>query len=145
MVEAAPRLDRRADDDEFGAALGGDPGDVLADTAGARADDLAADTDTVRGSDGSGGVETCAQRAEIGVEARLKRQLALDDERRHEDHPRATIGCEPAGEVERMLRLLPLEQRHDDAPIGDRARPARQTARATEERPDVGQPHRTSG
>src|SRR6185437_9345045 len=39
-AEAAARLDRRADDDELGPALRGDACDVLAEPAGARADDL---------------------------------------------------------------------------------------------------------
>ena len=55
---------------------------------------------------------------------RVDRELALEDCRSHEDDPGPTVGSEAAGEVERMLRLLPIEQRHDDGAIGDRPRPA---------------------
>ena len=49
---------------------------------------------------------------------RIERQLAVDDERSDEDDPGSAIGREPAGEVQRMLGLLSVEQRHHDAAIG---------------------------
>ena len=55
---------------------------------------------------------------------RVDRELTLEDGRRHEDDARAAIGCEAAGEIEGVLRLLAIEQRHDDGAIGDRPRPA---------------------
>ena len=74
----------------------------------------------------------------------VQRQLALDDERPDEDDAGAAVGGEAAGEVERVLGLLLVEQRHDDAAIGDRARPAREAPRAAVERPDVRELHRMS-
>ena len=37
----------------------------------------------------------------------VERQLPLDHERRDEDDPGTAVGSEPAGEIERVLRLLP--------------------------------------
>ncbi len=75
---------------------------------------------------------------------RIEGQLAVDDERSHEHDLRAAIGREPAGEVERMLRLFPVEERHDDAAVRDRAGPAREAPRTPVERSDVREPHRMS-
>ena len=142
-MEAAARLHRRADHDELGAALRGDLGDVLPEQPRARADDLPADCDAIRARDGGGGVEPVPYRPQLVVEVRVERQLALDDERGDEHDAGATVGGEPAREVERMLRLLPLEQRHDDAAVGDRARPAREAPRAAVQQPEIqAQPHR---
>jgi hypothetical protein len=75
---------------------------------------------------------------------RGERELALDDERRDEDDPRAAVGGEPAGEVERVLRLLPVEQRHDDAAVGERTGRAREAAGAVAQHMQVGKPHFSS-
>jgi hypothetical protein len=75
---------------------------------------------------------------------RVERQLALDDERRHEHDAGAAIGGEPAGEIERVLGLLPLEQWDDDAAVGDRAGPACDTPRPATQHPDVRPLHRMS-
>ena len=144
-MEAAARLDRRSDDDELGPPLGRDARHLLPEQARTRADELAPDADSVRGGHVGGGVEAPAQGSKLGVEARLERQLALDDERRNEHNACAAIRGEPTGEVEGVLRLLPLEKRHDDAAVGDRARPAREAAGAAAERADVGASHRRSG
>jgi hypothetical protein len=76
------------------------------------------------------------------VHVRVERELLLDDERRDEDDPGAAVGREPAGEVERVLGLLLVEQRHDDAAVGDRAGPAREAPRAAGQHSDVGELHR---
>ena len=91
-----------------------------------------------------GAFEPLLQARERAVDVRVERQLALDDQRPDEDDPHASVGGEPAGEVESVLCLLLVEQRHDDAPVGDRAAPACETPRAKVERPDVGQLHRIS-
>jgi hypothetical protein len=145
VLEATPRLDRRADDDELGAALIRHARDLLAQQAGARADDLAPGADAVRSRDGRGQVEPVAQRAQLVVEPRVERQLPLDEERCNENDPRAAVSGEPAGEIERVLRLLPLEQRHDNRPVADRARAARQPPSVVMEPAEVGTSHRTSG
>ncbi len=148
-LEAASRLDRRADDDELRAALVRHARDLLAEEPRARPDDLAPRADAVRRRDRRGGVEPVTQRAQLSVEARVERQLALDEERRDEDDARAAVGGEPAPEVERVLGLLPLEQRHDDRPVTDRVGAAREPPRAAVEaapvRDEAAESHRTSG
>ena len=81
---------------------------------------------------------------ELSVEVCVDRQLALDHGRRDEDDPRAAVGREAAREIESMLGLLPVEQRHDDAAIRDRARPAREATRPPTEEPEIRDPHRMS-
>jgi hypothetical protein len=144
MVEAAPRLDRRADDDELGAALGRDARDFLAEAPRPRADDLAPHRDAVRARHRGRRLQSLLQALELPVEVCIQRQLALEDGRGHEDDARAAIGRELAGEVERMLGLLAIEQRHDDGAIGDRARPACEAARAAVQEAYVRQLHRIS-
>jgi len=143
--KAPPRLNRSANDDELGAALVRHAGDLLAEQPRARANDLAAHADAVRARHGRGGVEPAAQLAQLSVEPCVERQLPLDDERRDEDDPRAAFRGEPACEVERVIRLLPIEQRHDDRPIRDRTGATREPSRSAEMEVDVGQSHLTSG
>jgi hypothetical protein len=119
-VEAATRLDGRADDHELCPALRRHARDILAEAPRPRADDLPPHPDAVRAGHGGRGLQPIPQCGQLFVEVCVQRQLALDDERRDEDDVRAPICREPAGEVEGVLRLLPLEQRHDDAPVGDR-------------------------
>jgi hypothetical protein len=144
-LEAAPRLDRRAHDDELGATLVRHACDLLAEQPRARPDDLAPYADAVRSRDCRGRVEPVAQPALLAVEACVERQLPLDEERRDEDDPCAAVGREPAREIERLLRLLPLEQRHDDRPIADRTGPTREPPGAMVQQADVGESHLTSG
>jgi hypothetical protein len=142
-LEASPRVDRRADDDELSAALGRHAPDFLAEQTGACPDDLAPHADAVRRCDRCGRVEPFAQRAHLFVEARVERQLPLDKERRHENDPRAAVRGEPASEIERVLRLLSLEERYDDRPIADRTGPTRKPPRAAMHQSEVdGQSHR---
>jgi hypothetical protein len=129
-MEAAARLDRRSDDDEFRAALGRYAGDLLAEAPGACADHFSPDADAVRAGHRSRGIEPLFEAHELPVEVRIDRQLALQYGRRDENDSGAAIGREPASEVEGVLRLLPVEQRHHDAPIGDRSRPAGEPPRA---------------
>jgi hypothetical protein len=144
-VEAAPRLDRRAHDDELGAALGRDAGDFLGQAAGTGAHDLAAHADAVRARHRFRRLEPLLQADELAVEMRVQRKLALEDGRSDQNDAGAAIGGEPAGQIERVLRLLRVQQRYDDAPIGDRPRQARKTLRPAPQQPDVGQPHRRRG
>lgn len=144
-MEAAARLDRRSDDDELGAVVGRDPRGVLAEAAGARPDDPPPHADSVGLRDRGRSVEPPPQLGELTVELRVQRQLAGDDERRHEHDARAAVGGEPAGEVERVLRLLSVEERHDDAAVRDRAGPAGEPPRPVAEEADVEtDPHRSS-
>ena len=132
-MEAAPRLDRRAHDDELRAALSRDARDLLAEAPGPRADDFPLDADAVGARDRFRRLEPLLEGGEAAVHVRVQRQLPLHHERSHEDDAGTAIGRKPAGEVERVLRLLAIEQRHDDRPVGDRARPARQAPRAAVE------------
>ena len=143
-MKATPRLDRRADDDQFGAMLRRDARNVLAEAPRAGADDLAPHGHTVRARHRGSGLEPLLQSGELAIHVGVQGELALDDERRNDDDAGTAVGREPAGEIERMLRLLAVEQRHDDAPIGDRARPAREAARPPMEESDVGHLHRRS-
>lgn len=119
-------------------------GHLASEGAGAGADDAAMGGDAVRLRDRGGLVERGAQlpclRAEVGVQ----RQLLGDDERRHEDDARAAIGCEPAREVERMLRLRSAEQRDDDRPVAHGDRSAREAPGATVDGMEARPPHRSS-
>jgi hypothetical protein len=143
-VEAAPRLDRRADDDELGPALGRDPRDLVAEAPRPRADDLAPHRHAVGARHRGRELEPFLQAHELPVEVRVQRQLALEDGRCHEHEARPTVGGEPAREVERVLGLLPVEQRHDDRAIRDRARPACEAARAAVKSAWVRKLHRMS-
>jgi hypothetical protein len=133
VVEAPPGLDGSPDDHQLGPALRGDAADFLTEAAGPRADDLAPDVDPVRARDRGRRAQALPQAQELPVEVRVERQLALEDRRRDENDPGAAIGGQPAGEIEGVLRLLPIEQRHHDAAVGDRARPAREAPSAAME------------
>ena len=143
-MEAPPRLDRRADDDELRAAFSCDAGDVLPQAPRARADNLAPHSDAVRARHRFRGPESLLEARQLSVEVRVQRQLTLDHERRDENDARAAVGRQPAREIERVLGLLAVEQRYDDAAVGDRARPPRETPRTAMKEPDVGQLHRSS-
>jgi len=143
-VETAPRLDRRADDHELGPALGRDARHLLAQAAVSGPDDFPPHVDAVRARDRSRVLEPLLQAHELAVEMRVDRQLALEDGRRDEHDTCAAVGREPAGEIERVLRLLPVEQRHDDGAVRDRASPAREAPSPPVEPSDLGQPHRIS-
>ena len=143
-MEAPPRLHGRADDEELGPMLCGDAGHVLAEAARPRPHDLPPDADAVRGRHRRRRLEPLPELGDPAVHVRVERQLALDDERRHEHDAGAAVRREAAGEIERVLRLLLVEQRHDDAAIRDRARPAREAARAMVQEPYVREFHRSS-
>jgi len=113
-VEAAARLDGGADDDELRAMLGRGAGRVLPEASRTRPHDPPADADAVGLRDGRRRLEPSPQLHELAVELRVERQLARDDERRDEHDPRAPVRGEAAGEVERVLRLLQVEERDDD-------------------------------
>jgi hypothetical protein len=78
----------------------------------------------------------------LAVEVRVERQLLRNDERRDEDDVGAAVGCEPAGEVERVPGLGAAEERHYDAPVADRRRPPGEPVDAVQPGSDRGQPHR---
>ena len=121
--------------------LRGHARDVLAEAPGSHADDLAPHADAVGGCNGGRGLEPLLEAHELPVEMRVERQLALEDCRPDEDDSGTPICCETAGEIDCMLGLFLLEQRHDDAAVRDRAREA---ARAALERSDVRELHRNS-
>jgi hypothetical protein len=124
--------------------LRGDSRDFFAEASGAGADDLSPHGNAVGGRERRGRFEALLEPYELSVEMRVERQFALEDRGGHQDDPSAAVGCEPAREVERVLGLLLVEQRHDDAAVGDRPRPAREMPGAAVEHPDVREPHRSS-
>jgi hypothetical protein len=108
-MEAPPRLDRRADDDELRAAFSGDAGDVLTEAPRPRADDFGLYGDAVGGRHRGRRLEPLLEAGESSVHVRIQRQLTLDHERRHQDDPSAALSGEPARKIERVLRLLAVE------------------------------------
>jgi hypothetical protein len=124
--EAPTRLDRRSHHDELGVTLRSDARDVLAEGPRPRPDDLPPDRDSVRARYRGRRLEPLLQLGERTVEMRVQRQLALEHCRRDEHDARATVGREPAREDERVLRLLLIEERDNDAAIGNRLRPQRE-------------------
>jgi hypothetical protein len=132
-MESAPRLDGRADDQELRPPLGGNAGHFLPEAPRARADDLAAHPDAVGAGHRGCRLEPLSNVHELPVEVCVERQLALQDGRCDEDDSGAAVGGEPAGEVDRVLRLCVVEQGDDDRAVRDRARPAREAPRAAME------------
>ena len=143
-MEASPRPHRRADDEELDSALGGDARDVLGEAARPRAHDLPPHADAVGAGHGRRRLEPLPQVGEPPVHVRVQRQLALDDERSDEHDAGAPVGGEAAREIECVLRLRLLEQRHGDAAIGDRARPAREVPGPVVQEAYVRELHRSS-
>jgi len=141
-VEPAAGLDRGADDDELRPVVAGDLGDVGPDLAVAGTDDAARHGEPVRVRDRRGPVEVGTKVGDLPVEAGVERQLLRHDEGSDEDDPRAAVGREPAGEVERVLRLGAAEQGDDDAVVSDRRRPPRCAMDAMPEGAKVRAPHR---
>jgi hypothetical protein len=119
-------------------------GELAAERALAGADDAADGGDAVRLGDCAGLVERGAQLAHLTVEVRVERQLLRDDERRDEDDARAAVGGEAAGEVERVVRLLAAEERHDDRPVAHGRGPAGETPCAPADRREVRPLHHRS-
>jgi hypothetical protein len=143
-MESAPRLDGRAHDQELRPPLGGKAGHVLPEAPRARADDLAPHPHAV-GADHRGcRLEPLSNAHELPVEVCVERQLALEDGGCDEDDSGTPIGGEPAGEVDRVLGLRVVEQRDDDGAVRDRARPAREAARATMKEMYIRDLHRIS-
>jgi hypothetical protein len=143
-VEAASRLDGRPDDDELRPALGGDARDLLGQAARPRPDDFSLDADSVGAGDRFRRLEPLLEGGEVALHVRVERQLPLDDERSHEDDAGTAIRREPAGEIERVLCLVAIEQRHDDGPVPDRACPASEAPGAAAQHSDVRELHRMS-
>ena len=139
-MEPPAGFHRRADDDELGSPLRSDAGDLVPEASRTGAHDHPTHADSIRARHGGRGLESLLERGEL--EVRVQRQLAVDDERRDEHDPRAAVGREPAGEVERVLRLVPLEQRDDDAAVGDRLGPQHESAQPAPKCPYVRTPQR---
>jgi hypothetical protein len=107
-VEAAPRLDGRADHDELRAALGRDARDFLAEAPRPGADDLPPYRDSIRTRHGGGRLEPLLQAGQRPVHVRVEGQLAGDHERRDEHDAGSTVRRKPAREIERVFRLRPV-------------------------------------
>jgi len=136
-VEAAPRLDGRAQHDELRAVVPRHLGELPPEGALACADDAPRGGHAVRLGDRRGVRECAAEVFRFGVEVRVQRKLLGDDERRDEHDPRAAVRREAAGEIERMLGLGAAEERHDDAAVPDRRRAPGEAVRLPAERAEV--------
>jgi hypothetical protein len=141
-AEPAPRLDRRADDDELGAVVARDLGELVPERPIASADDLPVRCDAVRLGDGGCVRERGTECLELAVEMRIERKLLRDDQRRDEYDVRTAVGRQAAGEIERMVRLGAPEERHDDAAVPDRGRAAGEAAGPSADTADVRPLHR---
>jgi len=119
-------------------------GDLPAECSGARAEDSTARADAVGVRDDLRGVEPALQLCGLGAEVRVQRQLAVDQQGRHEHDACATIGGKPAGEIERVHGLVSLEQGDEDAPVPDRLGPAGEAAHSLPYAREVGALHRRS-
>jgi hypothetical protein len=137
-------LHGRADHEELRPMLRRDAGHLVTEASRTRAHDLPPDGDAVRAGHRGCRVEPLLQVGQPAVHVRVQRQLTLDHERRHEDDAGPPVGGEAAGEIERVLGLLPVEQGDRDAAIGDRARPACEMPGTAVEQAYVGEPHRRS-
>ena len=143
-MESPPRLHGRPHHQELRPPLGGHAGHFLSDAARARADDLAAHPEAVGAGHRGRRLEPLSNAHELPVEVCIERQLALQDGRGDENDSGAAIGCEPAGEVDRVLGLGVVEQGDDDRAVRDRTRPAREATRTTVQQVYVRQLHRIS-
>ena len=117
---------------------------LAAEGALARADDVPAGTDAVRLREGRRLVERRAELPQLLVEVRVEGELLRDDERRDENDARAAVRGEAAGEVERMLRLRPAEERDDDVPVADGDRAAGEASCAPSDRREIRAAHQSS-
>ena len=74
----------------------------------------------------------------------IERELLRDDERRDEDDAHAAVRGEPAGEIERVIRLLASEERDDDRAVAHGRGAAREALRAAADGWDVRPAHQRS-
>jgi hypothetical protein len=116
--------------------------ELVAQRAAASPDDPPLRAHAVGLGDGGRVCERRTQAFRLGLEVRVERQLLRHEERRDEDDARAAVGREPAGEVERMLRLAAAEERDHDAPVADRGSPPGEAAGPAAESADVRALHR---
>jgi len=124
--------------------VAGHLGDLPADPARPCADEPAPRPEPVRVRDRGRMIEPIAQRTDLRVEVGVERQRLLDEQRRDEDDAGTAVRGEPAGEVECVLRLVPAEERDDDAPEAGRGRPPENAADSALEPLEVRAPHRSS-
>jgi hypothetical protein len=119
-------------------------GELLPEGALACANDPADRGGAVRLGDGRRVVERPAEGLDLAIEVRSERELLRDDERRDEHDPGATVRGQAAGEVERVLRLGPPEERHEDAAVADGGRASGDAAGLPAERAEIRAGHHRS-
>lgn len=96
MAEASLRLDGGSEHDERGAYVLGGVRDGTSELAGSRTDDLSVRADPVELGKRPLAAELDTERRLLTVEMSIQRQLPVDEERRQQEDPRATIGGKPA-------------------------------------------------
>lgn len=114
MAEASLRLDGGSDNDEGGANVFGGRGDGASQLAGPSAHDLPVRADAVTLGKRPLAAELDTEHLLLAMEMGIERQLPLDEERREQENARATIGGEPARQVQRVPGVLLVEQRDDN-------------------------------
>ena len=121
-----------------------DLGELAPEGAFAGADYPPGGGDAVGLGDGGRAPERVPELHAFVVEVGVERQLLRHHQRSDEHDARAAICGEPAGEIERVLRLGATEQRYDDAPVADGGRSAREPTGPTAKRPEVRPTHQSS-
>src|SRR5947207_15002180 len=117
MTEAPLRLRGRADHDQRGGNLLRGLGNAAPELARSGPDDLTACADAVALGEGAFARELRSKRLLLVVEVCIEWQLPLDVKRRKQQHARAPVRGEPAGELESVARVLRFEQWNDDHPL----------------------------
>jgi hypothetical protein len=112
-TKIAPRLNHRAQNDKRRADLLGHLRDGSADLAVPRPHDLSARAYPVALDKRTLCVKLGSKLGLFRFEMRIEWQLPLDEKRGKHEYLRAVAG-EPAGELQRMRRLLRLEQWNND-------------------------------
>ena len=109
MAEAPLGLDGGSDHDEGGAYVLGGVGDGASELAGPCAHDLSVRADAIALGKRPLAAELDTERRFLTVEVSIERQLPVDEERRQQEDARATIGGQPAGQVQRVTGVLLVE------------------------------------
>jgi hypothetical protein len=112
--EAAPRLDRRSDDDQHSLHVFGRCCQTWPELPVSSPDDASVRWNPIALRHRLLACKLRPKRGLLLIEMRVERQLELDEERCDQEHARAAVGRQPAGNVERVPRRLLLEQRDND-------------------------------
>ncbi len=117
MPKAALRIDGGPDNDQRGAYVVGSFGNGAAELTVSSAHDTSVRADSVALRNSALACEFGTEYGLFILKVSVERQLQLDEERREHENARATLRCEPAGQIECVTCVLGLEHRNNDHPI----------------------------